>query len=106
MRTSGCRGAILQKRKFNTWLGVTLSSHSAGGYLKIAQGQLQAAVFGMIVVADGKGDIDGVAGQERGLLHTLGHMPAQGVEGDLTAKISSEFAVFSSQFTAACIGFG
>ena len=34
----------------------------------------------MVVVADGKSDVDGVAGEERRCLQTLGHVPAEGVE--------------------------
>jgi len=33
----------------------------SGGDLEIAEGQFQAAVVGMVVVADGEGDVDGVA---------------------------------------------
>ena len=49
---------------------------------KIAQGKLQAAVVGMVVVADGEGDVDGVSNEERGLLQALGHVPGQSVEDD------------------------
>jgi hypothetical protein len=50
--------------------------------LEVAERKLEAAVFRMVVVSDGKGDIDGIACQERGLLEALGHVPAEGVEGD------------------------
>ena len=69
-------------------------------YLEIAQGEFQAAVFGMIVVSDGEGDIERIARQQRRLLQALGHVPAQGVEGDLARKSSSQFSVLSSQLTA------
>jgi hypothetical protein len=34
----------------------------------------------MIVLPDGKGDIDGVSGEKRGLLQALGHVPAESIE--------------------------
>src|ERR1700685_3332572 len=55
----------------------------ANGQPKITEGEFQATVFGMIVVTDSESHIDRIAGQERRLLQTLGHVPAQSVEGDL-----------------------
>jgi len=49
---------------------------------EIPQGEFQAAVFGVVVVSDGEGDVDRIARQHRRLLEALGHVPAQGVEGD------------------------
>src|SRR5258708_3590255 len=78
---------------------------SVSGQSKVAQRKFQATVFGVIVVSDGESDIDRIAGQERRLLHTLGHVPAEGVERDLSSKISSQFSVRSCQWIA-CIAFG
>src|ERR1700758_5137579 len=50
----------------------------------------------MIVVPDGEGDIDAVAGEKRGLLQALGHVPTQGVKNDF----SSQFSALSSQMIA------
>ena len=47
----------------------------------------------MVVVADGEGDVDGVASKKRRLLQTFSHVPAEGVEnGSLS---SSQFSVLS-----------
>ena len=56
----------------------------------------------MIVVTDGEGYVDGVACQKRGLLHALGHVPTQCVEGNF----SSQFSVVSSQLNGARVAFG
>src|ERR1022692_4964324 len=52
----------------------------------------------MVIVADGEGDVDGVARQKRRLLQAFGHVPSEGV------KDSSQFPVPSSQFYAAGLG--
>ena len=66
---------------------------------EIPQSKFHSAEVGMIVVADGEGDVDGVASQERRLLEAFGHVPAQGVENN------SQFWVLSSQWTAPGFGF-
>ena len=53
----------------------------------------------MIIVPDSEGNINSVASEKRCLLQALGHVPTQGVEGDL----SSQFSVLSSQMIAAGI---
>ena len=78
------------------------TSRSAHGNLKIPQGKLQSAVFGMIVVPDGEGDIDAVAGEKRGLLQALGHVPTQGIKDDF----GSQFSALSSRLIAARVAFG
>src|ERR1700677_1719861 len=66
---------------------------------EIAQGQLQATEIGVVVVADGKGDVDGVSGKQRGFLEAVGHVPAEGVEN------GSQFSILSSPiFAAALVG--
>ncbi len=66
---------------------------------EIPQSEFQSTEVGMIVVADGEGDVDGVASQERRLLQAFGHVPAQGVEN------SSQFSLLSSQWTTPGFGF-
>ena len=68
-------------------------NRSASGEVEIAQREFQAAVFGVIVVADRERDIDGIARQERYLLQAVGHMPAESIESDF----SSQFSILSSQ---------
>src|ERR1700722_9025656 len=70
-------------------------------YFEIPQRQFQAAVFGMIVVADGECDVDRIACQKRCLMHSFRHVPAQGVEGNF----SSQFSVVSSQLNGARVAF-
>ena len=47
---------------------------------EIAQRQFQPTEVGMVVLADGKGDVDGIAGEQRRLLQAFGHVPAEGIE--------------------------
>jgi hypothetical protein len=49
----------------------------------------------MIVVADGEGDIDGIARQERGLQQALGHVPAESIESDFALKVGSQWWLLS-----------
>src|SRR5215469_12032612 len=56
---------------------------------QVAQRELQASVFWMVVVPNAEGDVDGISCQERGLLETLSHVPAQCIEGNLRAEINS-----------------
>ena len=63
---------------------------------EVAQGKLQAAIFRVIVVANGEGDVDGIARQQLMLQHSFRHVPAEGIEGDPGSKVSSQFPVLSS----------
>ena len=63
---------------------------------EVAQRKLQAAVFGVIVVADGKSNVDRIARQKLILLHSFRHVPPEGIEGDPRSKVSSQFPVLSS----------
>ena len=36
----------------------------------------------MIVIVDGEGDVESVAGEQTGLLTAFRHVPSQGIEGD------------------------
>lgn len=62
---------------------------------EVAQGKLQAAIFRVIVVANGEGDVDGIARQKLMLQHSFRHVPAEGIEGDPGSKVSSQFPVLS-----------
>src|SRR6202035_5968555 len=59
----------------------------------------------MIIVADGEGDVDGIAGQERRLLQAFGHVPAEGVENSSQFFNSSQFSVLISQLKTLRFGF-
>src|SRR4029077_11745507 len=61
--------------------------------LEVAEGEFEATVFGVVVVADGEGDVEGIAGEEFGVLQALGHVPAEGVEGDVALPVSSRLSV-------------
>ena len=64
---------------------------------EVAQGELKAAVFGVIVVADGKSDVDAVACKKLIVLHSFRHVPAEGIERNPGSKVSSQFPVLSCQ---------
>ena len=66
---------------------------------EVPQRELQSAEVGMVVVADGECDVDGIARQERRLLQAFGHVPAEGV------KYGSQFSVLSSQLKTFGFGF-
>ncbi len=53
--------------------------------LKVSQREFEAAVLGVIVILDGEGDVEIVAGEQAGLLTAFRHAPAQGIEGNGTA---------------------
>src|SRR4029077_20223426 len=69
--------------------------------LEVAEGEFEATVFGVVVVADGEGDVEGIAGEEFGVLQALGHVPAEGVEGDVALPVlRSRFSALGRQFSA------
>jgi len=89
---SGCGSAV---NSFSNLSSVTLSTPR----LEVPQPQFQPTEIRMVVVSDGEGDIDGVAGQEWGLLQAFNHMPAE------SAKYSSQFLCLSSRLAARGFGF-
>ena len=58
---------------------------------EVAQGQLQASVLRVIIVADGESDIDGIACQKLLLLHSFRHIPAEDIESDSRSEIWFQF---------------
>jgi hypothetical protein len=64
---------------------------------EVAQGKLEAAVFGVIIVADGESDVDAIPCQKLILLRSFRHVPAQRIESNPRSKISSQFSVLSCQ---------
>ena len=64
---------------------------------EVAQGELKAAVFGVIVVADGKSDVDAVACKKLILLRSVGHVTTQRIKSNPRSKISSQISVLSCQ---------
>src|SRR5207248_11102741 len=65
---------------------------------KIAQGEFEATVFGMVVVADAEGDVEGIASEKFRDLEAFGHVPAQGVEANVaTPLVSSQFSILSGE---------
>lgn len=67
--------------------------------LEVAQGEFESAVFGVVVVADGEGDVEIIAGEEVGGLEAFGHVPAEGVEGDvLSPVVGGQWPVVSGRF--------
>src|SRR5580700_9614176 len=64
--------------------------------LVVAKGEFEAAVLGVVVVANGEGDVEGIPGEKIGGLEAFGHMPAEGVEGDVTTPVlSCQLSIFS-----------
>ena len=49
--------------------------------LEVAERKFQSAEVWVVVVIEGEGDIESVAGKQLGLLDALGHAPAEGIVG-------------------------
>ena len=63
---------------------------------EVSQGEFEAAVFGVIIVADGERDVDRIACQKLTLLHSFRHVPAQRIKVIL---IESQFSDLGSQLS-------
>jgi len=73
--SSACKGnppapetaqqTLFQQEIHNHSRAEELSSRPIEAGLEIAERQFQAAEVGVVVVADGEGDVDGVSGQKR-----------------------------------------
>jgi hypothetical protein len=49
---------------------------------EVAQGEFQSSEFGVVVVIEGEGNIQSIAGEELCLLDALGHAPSEGIVDD------------------------
>ena len=47
----------------------------------------------MIIVPNGKSDIDGIARQQLILVHSFGHVPGESVKSNFGSEISSQLAI-------------
>jgi len=56
-----------------------------GRAFEVAKGKLEAPIFRMVVVSDGEGDVDRIAGKKLGSLEPFRHVPAEGVERHIPA---------------------
>ena len=58
----------------------------------------------MIIVPNGKSDIDGIARQQLILVHSFGHVPGESVKSNSGSEISSQLAIeICSEPTAASL---
>lgn len=56
------------------------------GNLEVAEREFQSPEIGVIVVIEGEGDVQRVAGQKFCLLDALGHAPAQDIVHDRVSQ--------------------
>src|SRR6266436_6869036 len=56
-----------------------------GRAFEVAKGKLEPPIFRMVVVSDGEGDVDRIAGKKLGSLEPFRHVPAEAVERHIPA---------------------
>ena len=66
--------------------------------LEVAEREFEAAILGVIVVANGESDVERISRQEIGSLKAFGHVPAEGVKSNPAAPVlSPRLAVLSKR---------